>query len=104
MVEGYTDTDPIVYSGWPSNWHLGAARAIAVLQYINGQGIAPARCGATTYSEYRPVEPNATPEGKTKNRRVVVLIMAEGATAPAEGETLVSRGVYRLPRDLGGAQ
>ncbi|MEN0021518.1 MAG: OmpA family protein [Planctomycetota bacterium] len=38
-VEGYTDTDPIRKSGWKSNEHLSAERAIAVEKYLVGRVI-----------------------------------------------------------------
>jgi len=75
-VEGHTDNVPISYSGWKSNWELGAARALSVLHYlIDGQGFDPAKSSATTYGEFRPVADNETEEGRQKNRRSVVVIL-----------------------------
>jgi len=34
QVEGHTDSEPINTPQYPSNWHLGAARAIAVTQFM----------------------------------------------------------------------
>jgi chemotaxis protein MotB len=75
-VEGHTDNVPISYSGWKSNWELGAARALSVLHYlIDGQGFDPTKSSATTYGEFRPVADNETEEGRQKNRRSVVVIL-----------------------------
>jgi chemotaxis protein MotB len=75
-VEGHTDNVPISYSGWKSNWELGAARSLSVLHYlIDGQGFDPAKSSATTYGEFRPVADNETEEGRQKNRRSVVVIL-----------------------------
>ena len=75
-VEGHTDSDPIKYSGWRSNWELSAARALAVLHYfIETDQIQPSRLSAVAYGEQIPVAPNDTKEGKQKNRRVEIVIL-----------------------------
>jgi len=75
-IEGHTDNEPIRYSGWKSNWHLGSARALAVLEYfIDEGGVAAEKLSATTYGEYRPVEDNSTAKGKQSNRRVEIIIL-----------------------------
>ena len=38
-MEGYTDPNPVRKSGWDDNWDLGAARARAVLLYLESKGI-----------------------------------------------------------------
>jgi flagellar motor protein MotB len=38
-VEGYTDPNPVKHSGWDDNWDLGAARARAVLLYLETKGV-----------------------------------------------------------------
>lgn len=78
MVEGHTDNVPIKYSGWKSNWELGAARALAVLHYlVDKHGYNPAKMSAITYSLYRPVADNTTDEGRQQNRRAVIVILPE---------------------------
>ncbi|MDD5019603.1 MAG: flagellar motor protein MotB [Candidatus Omnitrophica bacterium] len=75
-IEGHTDSDPIRYSGWKSNWELSSARALAVLHYFVDEGnIQPARLSAVAYGEYQPVATNAEKEGKQKNRRVEIVIL-----------------------------
>jgi len=75
-VEGYTDNDPIKYSGWRSNWELSSARSLAVLHYfIDFAKVAPQRLSAVGYSEYRPVAANTDPDGKRQNRRVEIVIL-----------------------------
>ncbi len=70
-IQGHTDTDPIRYSNWKSNWELGAARALAVLHYLeDNHGIAGAQLWASTYSFHRPTSPT----DKAKNRRVVIVL------------------------------
>lgn len=77
-IDGHTDTDPIRASGWKSNWELGAARALAVLHYLEDKGgIAGENLSAATYSYHRKVAENDTAEGKAKNRRSEIVIWAE---------------------------
>lgn len=71
MIEGHTDTDPIVSSPWKSNWELGAGRSLAVLHYLEDKhGIKGASLAASTYSSYRP----AVAGDKAANRRTEIVI------------------------------
>lgn len=77
-VEGHTDSDPIKFSGWRSNWELSSARALAVLHFLEDDcGVSPKRLSANGYGEYHPVSPNDTSEGKRQNRRVEIIILPE---------------------------
>ncbi len=84
-VEGHTDNVPI--SGrYPSNWELSTARATTVLrELVERHGIAPGRLQAAGYADQRPVEGNETTEGRTANRRVEIVVLAEPDLAPAAG-------------------
>lgn len=74
-VEGHTDNDPIVRSGWRSNWELSMARAAEVLHYfVDSRALNPKRIAATGYGEFHPVSSNQTAAGKMKNRRVEIVI------------------------------
>ncbi len=76
IIEGHTDTDPIKSTKhlYKSNWELGAARALAILNYLAANGVSPSRLSAQTFGEYQPRATNATSAGKQKNRRAVVVI------------------------------
>ena len=76
QVEGFTDDIPIRTSQFPSNWELSAARSASVVRYFARNGIAPKRMSATGYGEFRPIEENSTPEGRHRNRRVLIVINA----------------------------
>lgn len=73
-VEGHTDNVPIVSGSFPSNWELSAARAASVVHLLIGAGVAPQRLSVAAFGEFRPVLPNATPDGRNANRRVVLMI------------------------------
>jgi chemotaxis protein MotB len=75
-VQGHTDDVPIARdSYYRTNWHLGAARAVSVVQYLHkSSDLDPSRFKATSFGEYRPVVPNDTPEGRLRNRRVEIYL------------------------------
>lgn len=85
LIEGHTDNQPIKVSGWKSNWELGAARALAVLHYLEDQwAFKPTNLGAVTYSQWRPVADNDSEEGRRKNRRAVIIIYPENVKITKE--------------------
>ena len=91
-VIGHTDNVPIrasARSRFPSNWELSTARATAAVRFLAEQGaVDPRRMGAVGYGEFRPVADNATAEGRAKNRRIAITILADelaGADTSAPG-------------------
>lgn len=75
-VEGFTDNLPIDNIIYPSNWELSVSRAASVVRILQGNGVGPERLSAAGYSQYRPVADNLTRVGRAKNRRVVIVVMA----------------------------
>jgi chemotaxis protein MotB len=76
-IEGHTDDRPIATEHFPSNWELSAARATAVVRYLLEHfELAPERLTAAAYASYRPVAPNADEEGRSRNRRVDVVVLS----------------------------
>lgn len=73
-IVGNTDSDPISKSNWKDNWELSAERALTVLRYMTGHGIAPERVRAVGAGESRPVVPNTSASNKAKNRRVEIVV------------------------------
>ena len=84
-VEGNTDNIPIRSREFRSNWELSTARATNVVHYlVENTGFSPQSISAVGYGEYRPLSDNATSEGRTKNRRVdIVLLSTEAKTGEA---------------------
>ncbi len=79
-VEGHTDTIPIRSAQFPSNWELSASRSAAIVRYfVNHHHLSSERFSATGYGGERPLESNATPEGRSANRRVEIVILRETA-------------------------
>ncbi|MCP9759353.1 flagellar motor protein MotD [Aquitalea sp. S1-19] len=76
-VEGFTDDVPIRNAFYPSNWELSAARAGSVVRLFQENGIAADRLVAVGRAENRPVTSNASAEGRAKNRRVAITVLAD---------------------------
>ncbi len=78
-VEGHTDSVPIgklLKERFPSNWELSAARAAAVVRFLQEEsGLEPERLSASGYSYFRPVESNDTVEGRSQNRRIEIILV-----------------------------
>ncbi len=81
-VEGFTDDIPINTAQFPSNWELSTARASAVVQLFIEEGVEPERLAAIGYGEFQPVADNDTEEGRSANRRVVLMISKTGELRP----------------------
>ncbi len=78
-VEGYTDNRPIHTIAFPSNWELSAGRAASVVSQLSRNGVKPERMAAIGYGEFHPVANNTTQQGRYKNRRVVLVLLAQSA-------------------------
>jgi chemotaxis protein MotB len=74
VVEGHTDSQPIATSQYPSNWELSGARASAVIRSFISDGVARGRVSGTLHGAEDPTATNATPEGRSRNRRVDVVL------------------------------
>lgn len=83
LVEGHTDSA----GAEEYNLNLSKQRAESVTNYLSANGIAASRLTTKWYGELQPIGDNATPEGKTKNRRVELAIVAsEGLKQEAAKE------------------
>jgi chemotaxis protein MotB len=77
IVEGHTDNVPPDAKKWASNWQLSGERAVSVLQALEDYGVPSERMSATAYGDTRPVQSNDTPEGRSYNRRVDIVIVEQ---------------------------
>jgi len=77
-IRGYTDNQIINNEIFSSNWELSVFRATAILKELEIQGINPARMAIEGYGQYYPISDNETPDGRAKNRRVVIALSKYG--------------------------
>jgi len=90
VVSGHTDNVPIRTAKFDSNWDLSSKRAINFMMILlQNPAFDPKKFSAIGYGEYRPVDSNATSEGRARNRRVEVAILRK-YTDPASDQTTLS--------------
>lgn len=74
QIAGHTDNIPIRSRKFPSNWELSTARAVTVTRFLSENGVDPSRLSAAGYAETQPVAENDTPEGRSQNRRIEIIL------------------------------
>jgi peptidoglycan-associated lipoprotein len=70
-IQGYTDA----VGSEQYNMKLGLERAEAVRRYLSLAGVPLHRISTISYGEANPVADNKSREGRSKNRRVVLLVL-----------------------------
>jgi chemotaxis protein MotB len=82
-VEGHTDDRPIRTARFPSNWELSTSRATGVVRYLVEElKLDPTRVSALGYGEFRPIATNADADGRARNRRVDLIVLADRSAEP----------------------
>jgi outer membrane protein OmpA-like peptidoglycan-associated protein len=71
-IEGHTDSD----GEHSANMRLSEQRALQITRYLVDEYtfITPAMVEAKGYGEAQPIVPNSTPDNKTLNRRIEVIV------------------------------
>ena len=73
-IEGHTDSIPI-HAKYQDNWDLSLARAASIVRILTvDYRVDPTRVIASGHSQYDPVQPNSTPEGRQLNRRTDIIL------------------------------
>jgi chemotaxis protein MotB len=82
VVRGYTDNAPVgpqlQRMGITNNLDLSSKRATSVVDYLASNGVNPSLLSAQGMGESNPVISNDTPQGRTRNRRVDIVLMGDG--------------------------
>jgi chemotaxis protein MotB len=86
QVEGHTDDVPIKTAKFPSNWELGAGRALVVLRALVEGGVPDERLSAATYGQLRPAASNESAQGRAANRRIEIVVVPDLSTLPGYDE------------------
>ncbi|MDA0665457.1 MAG: OmpA family protein [Proteobacteria bacterium] len=75
-VEGHTDNVPVIENPkFKSNWDLSAARSSAVADFLSSRaGVTPNRISVSGHADTRPLDNNATQQGRSRNRRIEVIV------------------------------
>ena len=72
VVGGYTDD----VGAAKSNLSLSRARANSVVVWLEKHGVAKSRLVAKGYGESKPIAPNSTAAGRSKNRRIEFTVLS----------------------------
>lgn len=92
-LEGHTDSIPIQTARFRSNWELSAARGIAMLElFAQRFGIDRSRMAIAGFADTAPVARNDTAEGRSRNRRVDIVILNEEAQAKEPAQQALPSG------------
>lgn len=76
IISGHTDNVPIKNSNFSSNWELSVMRAVNFMSVLIEEGnLDPKWFSAKGFGEFEPVADNDIPAGRSKNRRVEVLVL-----------------------------
>ncbi|MGC4099402.1 MAG: OmpA family protein [Nitrospira sp.] len=86
-VEGHTDNveiGPSLKARYPSNWELSKVRANGVLRYlVEKGGVEQERISAVGLGDTKPTATNTVEEGRTRNRRVEIVLYTAETVDPA---------------------
>ncbi len=81
VIEGHTDSQPVLSGPYPSNWELSSSRATRVIRVFLEQGFAPENLLAIGYADTQPLAESRNPDGTwneanlAKNRRVILRVL-----------------------------
>ena len=75
-VEGHTDNVPVAFSEkFKSNWDLSTARAAAIADYLlTSSNLKAGSLQIAGFADTRPLDTNDTPNGRSRNRRIEVIV------------------------------
>jgi chemotaxis protein MotB len=86
QIEGHTDNVPIRTARFPSNWELGAARAMTIVRTMMSVGMNPGRVSAASFGEFRPAAGNDSEQGRLQNRRIEIVVVPDLSLLPGFDE------------------
>ncbi len=99
-IEGHTDNVPIHNAEYSDNWELSTARATVLTRlFIEEDHILPNRLAAAGYAQYHPVASNLTEAGRSRNRRVDIIVLPMPQQAGSE-ERVFAKPAHAKPSSL----
>jgi chemotaxis protein MotB len=99
-IEGHTDNIPIHTAEFDSNWELSSARATRIARlFLDLKAMPPERISAAGYAEFHPVASNDTTEGRSRNRRVDLVVLPRTRIDFSAPEPAHATGAWRKITD-----
>jgi len=94
MVVGHSDDQLVANKPtrelYPNNWHLSAARALSVVDYLERAGVRDEQLGVASFASHQPI--TADEGDRSKNRRVEIFVT--GPETPIVGWTETIPNLY----------
>ena len=85
IVSGHTDNIPIKTYRFRSNWELSSSRAVSVIhELVKTSALRDKQFKIAAYAETQPVDSNDTSAGRSKNRRVEIMMDYSDNTKPEQ--------------------
>ena len=82
QVAGHADSVAIRSARFRSSWDLSFARAVEVVNVMVASGMGAKRLSAAGHGDQAPIGPEATADGRTKNRRIEIMLMPKRDELP----------------------
>jgi chemotaxis protein MotB len=90
IVSGHTDNIPIKTYRFRSNWELSSSRAVSVVhELVKTSALRDKKFKIAAYAETRPVDSNDTSVGRSKNRRVEIMMDYSDNAKPEKTDTAI---------------
>lgn len=96
-ISGHTDSQRIRSVRFPGNFELSQARAEVVRSMIDSRLAVRSRTNARGEADAVPMDTNATPEGRSRNRRVEVTLLVPPAERDRELNSVPPANVPNVP-------
>ena len=77
LIEGHTDNLPVSNAKFTDNWDASASRATAVARFLQEKGLEPSRLIPSGRSSFAPIADNNSLDGRSKNRRTQIMLVAD---------------------------
>ena len=75
FIEGHTDNIPIKTARFTDNWDLSVLRSTSVVRILTAEyQVNPMQIIPSGRSQYFPIDDNATPDGRARNRRTEIIL------------------------------
>ena len=79
-IEGHTDDTPVFINRYQSNTDLSIDRATSIWRvFVDHYDMSPAQISLAGYGQYRPIAGNDSEDGRKKNRRIDIVLLAIGS-------------------------
>jgi chemotaxis protein MotB len=99
-IRGFTDSDPIkkTKGKWEDNFDLSGHRALAVLEFLQKEGITPARLHFEGFGQYALVTGASGTEDKARSRRAEIILLKDTVNPREIPEGTTPKPAGRAPK------